>query len=99
MNFETLYHWANPTRRDSIRATGLEAGRDSTGRNRVYLDLLCDVDDAGEEYDIWAVDVSGLQVAEDASEQNLHPGEWFEVKGSIGPERLTLAHEGELDLD
>lgn len=93
---ETLYHWSNPRNRASIAERGLLVELDRSGAGAVFLDLEFEPGDAGDEYDIWAVDVRGLEIAVDDTDVNLRGDTWLMHRGSIGPDRLTLVHEGEL---
>lgn len=86
------YHHSKTTNRDSILATGLEAGRSLGGKyRRVYLDKVKEEWEPrmdSKPSDLWEVDYTGLSWRQDPE----LPDRWVIVEDDIPPSRLRLLH-------
>lgn len=85
-----LYHYSPVSNRQSIGTHGLSITKDQTGLGGVFLlDRL----DHSTKSDVWKVDVSGLDLADDWTYDPADPDEggrsWIHFN-DIPPERLTL---------
>jgi|GEM_PF-2482076 len=90
---ETLYHVTHPSNQDSIQTRGLLRRHSLWHERGIFLSqrpTLRQLRASG--HDLWAVDVSGLDLYEDFTTPGI--GESYVVYADIAPSRLRLAHRG-----
>lgn len=81
-----LYHSTARENRESILACGLLVEYDQTGMDAVFLS---DIQTSSAQFDLWQVDVDGLELIEDNTVPEV--GNWFMCFGDIPARKLTLA--------